>query len=224
MPSTNTQREKLESLVSQLGKYSDRIKKLYDLSKKITSANKDIFMVQYDRIEDYYTSYDEITDEVIALCAAMDEGDYVDTAPGLAEFEEMYFHIKAFARQHNWHVHVVAPEPSHRNEPRSQHPVLIQPRLPKLEIPQFSGDLRDWSNFFSLFKSTINRRNDISEVEKFQYLRSFFKGPPLTLIENLQIAEGSYDIAYQLLGDRYDNKRTLAAHYLNFKQLSNDNV
>ncbi|KAI5717607.1 hypothetical protein M8J77_008525 [Diaphorina citri] len=154
----------------------------------------------------------------------MDPADHVDSKAAITSFEDMYFSVKAFARQHGYEP-ANAPEPE---QPRPQAPAPIQPRLPKLEIPPFSGDLKDWSNFHSLFKSTIHRRTDISDVEKLQYLRSFLKGPALTLIENLQIVNGSYDIAYRLLCERFDNKRTLAAHYLNtilnFKQLNNDNV
>uniref|UniRef100_A0A8D9ARL7 Integrase catalytic domain-containing protein n=1 Tax=Cacopsylla melanoneura TaxID=428564 RepID=A0A8D9ARL7_9HEMI len=222
--STGVQKEKLLSLKNTRARYHDGIKALHDLSINLDAANVLIFTTRLERLEEYYNSYDSLTLQIIELCAAMDPADNVNTAADMAAFEEMYFHVKAFA-YHNKYLPLAVDASPSRSAPPAPHP--IQPRLPKLEIPTFSGDLKDWSNFHSLFKSTIHRRTDISEVEKLQYLRSFLKGPPLILIENLQITHGSYDIGYKLLRDRYDNKRTLAAYYLNaimnFKQLTNDN-
>lgn len=52
--------------------------------------------------------------------------------------------------------------PSHRENIRSH-------KFPKIELPTFSGELKDWLQFWSLFKN-IHDNPTISKEDKFQYL------------------------------------------------------
>uniref|UniRef100_A0A8D8QE31 Peptidase aspartic putative domain-containing protein n=1 Tax=Cacopsylla melanoneura TaxID=428564 RepID=A0A8D8QE31_9HEMI len=225
--STNVQKEKLRSLISRRDKYQDRMQKLFDYTTDLTATEAPVFLSRFDQIEDYYKTFDTIQDAIDTLCAAMDPADTVDTADSRATFEDLYFETKAFVKTKNL---IPAPPPTISNNVATPlaPPVVVQPRLPKLEVPVFSGDLKEWSNFHSLYRSTIHRRTDITEVEKLQYLRSFLRGTPLHLIENFQLLDVNYHAAYKTLCDRYENKRVLASHHLNmilnFKPLPNSNV
>uniref|UniRef100_A0A8D9E595 Integrase catalytic domain-containing protein n=1 Tax=Cacopsylla melanoneura TaxID=428564 RepID=A0A8D9E595_9HEMI len=227
--STTVQKERLRSAVSRRDKHFERMQKLYDYTIALTEANAPAFLARFDRINEYYTSFDTIQDEIDTLCAAMDPSDKVDTAESRANFEEMYYDTKAFVQTQNL-IPAPTPTPTISNVAAAPlaPPVVVQPKLPKLEVPVFSGDLKEWSNFHSLYRSTIHRRTDITEVEKLQYLRSFLRGTPLHLIENFQILDGNYHAAYKTLCDRYENKRVLASHHLNmilnFKPLPNNSV
>lgn len=44
------------------------------------------------------------------------------------------------------------------------------PRIQSLNIPKFSGTLREWLSFKELFHSLVHINTDISKVEKFHYL------------------------------------------------------
>uniref|UniRef100_A0A8D9F1Z1 Integrase catalytic domain-containing protein n=2 Tax=Cacopsylla melanoneura TaxID=428564 RepID=A0A8D9F1Z1_9HEMI len=227
--STTVQKERLRSAVSRRDKHFERMQKLYDYTIALTEANAPAFLARFDRINEYYTSFDTIQDEIDTLCAAMDPSDKVDTAESRANFEEMYYDTKAFVQTQNL-IPAPTPTPTISNVAAAPlaPPVVVQPKLPKLEVPVFSGDLKEWSNFHSLYRSTIHRRTDITEVEKLQYLRSFLRGTPLHLIENFQLLDGNYHAAYKTLCDRYENKRVLASHHLNmilnFKPLPNNSV
>ncbi|KAI5735873.1 hypothetical protein M8J77_023758 [Diaphorina citri] len=220
--STNAQKDKLNSLISRREKFFDRMQKLYDYTKYLNATNKNAFLARFERIDEYYESFDRIQSEIDTLCNAMDPADKIDTAESTTSFEELYFDTKAFVRTHK-----LDQQPPADPAPAAT-PAVVHPKLPKLEVPIFSGDLKTWSNFHSLYQSTIHRRTDITEVEKLQYLRSFLRGPPLSLIENFQLLDGNYNAAYRLLCDRYENKRALASHHLNmilnFKPLHNSNV
>lgn len=102
------------------------------------------------------------------------------------------------------------------------------PRLPKLEIPTFSGELADWPGFYSLFESTINKNLSLSNTEKLQYLKTFLSGSALALIDSLPLLPNNYELAYKTIVDRYQNKRNLGAFYLNkvfsFRQLPSDSL
>ncbi|XP_071632824.1 uncharacterized protein [Temnothorax longispinosus] len=87
-------------------------------------------------------------------------------------------------------------------------------KLPKIPLPQFSGDLTLWPSFIALFNASIHDQQ-ISAIEKYQYLLASLKGEPLNVVKNLPFSAEYYPIAYDLLVDRYRNKRKLADHHLN---------
>ncbi|XP_072381169.1 uncharacterized protein [Diabrotica undecimpunctata] len=100
---------------------------------------------------------------------------------------------------------------SHSNAQSSRPSV----RLPKLNIPTFSGNFRDWPSFFDLFNSLIHHNHDLSDVEKFRFLITSISQEPLALIKGIPLTDANYQIAYEILGKRYQNKRILATQYYN---------
>ena len=52
----------------------------------------------------------------------------------------------------------------------------VEVRLPKLNIPPFAGDYKEWQSFYDLFSSTIHDSTSISPVQKFQYLKGLLRG------------------------------------------------
>lgn len=81
--------------------------------------------------------------------------------------------------------------------------------LPKLQIPAFHGDILEWSSFKDTFDSAIGNNPDLSKVQKFTYLKTLVKGEALRHIADLTLTDANYDIAYQQLHDRYQNKRKI---------------
>jgi len=90
-----------------------------------------------------------------------------------------------------------------------------QLRLPKLNLPIFTGNLELWISFINLFDATIHNNNDMSPVLKFQYLLSVIQGEPLNHIKSLSLTSENYSIAYQMLRERYHNDRRLQSLHLN---------
>lgn len=78
-------------------------------------------------------------------------------------------------------------------------------RLPELKIPTFSGSYIEWSDFFSMFSTVIDKDN-ITKIEKFQHLRACLKGAALDTISSLEPTDANYDEAIKLLKRRFDNK------------------
>ena len=58
-------------------------------------------------------------------------------------------------------------------------------RLPKLELPKFKGDLTTWTAFWDSFNSSVHENPDISNVDKFNYLKSRLEGPAARCVEGL---------------------------------------
>uniref|UniRef100_A0A8D8SQJ6 Integrase catalytic domain-containing protein n=2 Tax=Cacopsylla melanoneura TaxID=428564 RepID=A0A8D8SQJ6_9HEMI len=229
--------EKLQNCISRREIIFSRMQSLFDSTTKDLINNKDNladFLVRYDRIEIHYVDFDSVQAEIFALCLKLK-----DTTTQLASlqqttaFEDLYYRVRACARINNFRTtqeklaeaNKVAPSTS---VSVTRESVAVAPRLPKLEIPVFTGELHEWSNFYALFETTIDKNKSLSNIEKFQYLKTFLGGPALSLIESLPLSPANYPIAYKTVVDRYQNKRNLGTYYLNklfsFRPLSSDSL
>ena len=52
-----------------------------------------------------------------------------------------------------------------------RHPKTI--KLPSIEIKRFSGELTEWPSFFYSYEAAIHNSSELSDVQKFTYLRSY---------------------------------------------------
>ena len=46
----------------------------------------------------------------------------------------------------------------------------VKPKLPKLTLPKFKGDVTKWNTFWDSYESTIHKNDAITKVDKFNYL------------------------------------------------------
>ncbi|XP_067208487.1 uncharacterized protein [Linepithema humile] len=59
------------------------------------------------------------------------------------------------------------------------------------------------------FLSLIHNNRSLSAIQKFQYLRSSLKGEALQILNSLNTSVQNYDIEWELLVKRYENKRLI---------------
>lgn len=95
--------------------------------------------------------------------------------------------------------------------PRPHSPV----RLPKLDLQPFSGKYIDWPPFYDAFKRFVHLDASRSRVEKFHRLKLALPDNFDSDIRDLSITEANYDIAWNLLVKRYNDKRVLFTHCMN---------
>lgn len=88
-------------------------------------------------------------------------------------------------------------------------------KLPRIEIPHFYGDYKQWTSFQNLFNKTIHCNDDLSSEEKMHYLLSVIGGDPAKLINHLNISQENYSTAWNILCSRYEDKRLLINTYIN---------
>lgn len=89
---------------------------------------------------------------------------------------------------------------------QNQNQAVHDLELPSMAIPIFSGDTKEWSSFYDIFSTYIDK-SAIADVSKMHYLKSHVKGSALKMIQNYPTTENNYRIAWKTLCDRYDNKR-----------------
>ena len=67
-----------------------------------------------------------------------------------------------------------------QQQPAAQQNGQSNVRLPKLELPKFSGDVLKYFAFWQQFADSIDSRENLSDVSKYNYLQSCLKGNKIT--------------------------------------------
>ena len=91
--------------------------------------------------------------------------------------------------------------------PSEQDPVsvvsaAVEAKLPKLELPTFSGDVTEWTSFWEQFQAVVHV-SELPDITKFSYLRSLLKGETKAAVQGLLLTTVHYKIACDLLRDRF---------------------
>lgn len=80
-------------------------------------------------------------------------------------------------------------------------------QLPKIKLPEFDGEPRNWRAFVELFDKIVHNNPTISESIKMQYLKTNLNGKAAKMVEHLPPTESSYKTCYELLKNQYENER-----------------
>lgn len=86
--------------------------------------------------------------------------------------------------------------------------------LPKVNIPEFTGNYQDWTNFYDLFKSLVHENVKLTNVQKMHYLKTALKGDAQHLLKHFSITEANYTPAWNMLIARYKNNRLIINSHL----------
>ena len=83
-------------------------------------------------------------------------------------------------------------------------------RLPKLNLPTFSGNYKSWTSFFDLFTSSVDSNSTLTNSQKLQYLKASLTGDAAKLLSSFTVTDNNYEPALDVLKKRYDNPRMIA--------------
>ena len=112
---------------------------------------------------------------------------------------------------------IASPNPSQIVVPVKHLP---HPKMPEIKIPEFNGQLSQWSSFWDSFSSLIDSRQDINPVLKFNMLKSYLKDKAFRVIEGLPVTNNNYSVAVKLLKSRFaDDKRLLQKLHLDLMNM-----
>ena len=87
-------------------------------------------------------------------------------------------------------------------------------KLPKLNLPTFSGSTLDWLSFWDSYESAIHRNPSLSEVQKFNYLKSLLHGEASQTIAGFSMTNTNYEKAISLLQERYGQTHKIIQTYM----------
>ncbi|XP_018378092.1 PREDICTED: uncharacterized protein LOC108770856 [Trachymyrmex cornetzi] len=87
-------------------------------------------------------------------------------------------------------------------------------KLPKIDLPVFAGAYEDWYSYRDTFEKLIHLNGDLSEIEKFHYLRASLKDAAADIIKSIEITTANYEEAWTAVKERFDNQRWLVQKHI----------
>ena len=88
------------------------------------------------------------------------------------------------------------------------------PKLPKLVIKKFDGKIINWQTFWDQYESSIDRQENLSDIDKFGYLRTLLCDSARETISGLLLTSENYKEAIKLLKDRFANPQVQVSAYM----------
>ncbi|KAL0883539.1 hypothetical protein ABMA27_015693 [Loxostege sticticalis] len=86
---------------------------------------------------------------------------------------------------------------------------------PKIDIPIFNGNYQQWISFKDLFLESIHKNKSMSQAQKMQFLKSKLRGEAEKLIQHLHISSENYQTCWDILNQRYNNKKLIFNSHMN---------
>jgi hypothetical protein len=84
-------------------------------------------------------------------------------------------------------------------------------KLPKISLPHFRGNLMRWPAFWDSFNSAVHSNHRLSEIDKFNYLRSLLEGTAYDAIAGLALSAANYGEAVR---KRFGNKQLIISKHM----------
>lgn len=175
-----------------------------------TQMNKAYFHQKIKILSDYWSNVTTTHDEIMTYITTSDqENDYIKMNR-YSELEDLY-QKTVINLQTNYDTITTSQPPLGEQTSSAQTPKLM---LPQLNIPQFSGNYNNWISFYDLFSQLIHTNNTLGKAQKMYYLKANLSGEAGKLLQHLQTTDENYDTAWELLSNRYNNKRILVSTQL----------
>lgn len=134
------------------------------------------------------------------------------------EFEDFYFKIsseaKALICNNSRGPPPAANAQSESSESNQSNSHNTNIKLPPITLPTFDGNYEQWLFFRDTFESLIHKDESIPIINKFHYLRLSLKGQAAQLLTSLECSASNYQVAWDLLVKRYENKQVLIKNHI----------
>ena len=89
-------------------------------------------------------------------------------------------------------------------------------RLPKLVIKKFGFQPWQWLEFWDSFVASVHNNEDLSDAERFSYLKSLLEGPAYSTVAGLALTSTNYEKAIYLLKCRYGKRQVIIKAWRNW--------
>ena len=90
----------------------------------------------------------------------------------------------------------------------------VDVKLPKLEIHPFDGNVTKWITFWDSFESAVDSNPRLSDIDKFNYLRSLLEKSAADAIAGLTLTAANYKEAVAILKKRFGNEQRIIDKHL----------
>ena len=90
----------------------------------------------------------------------------------------------------------------------------LRPKLPELTIKKFDGDITTWKGFWDTYESAVHNNEELSDINKFTYLRSLVGHSAKDAIEGLALTSANYEEAVAILQKRFGNDKLIISKHM----------
>ncbi|XP_065054444.1 uncharacterized protein LOC135683188 [Rhopilema esculentum] len=153
-------------------------------------------------------------EEIISRIGACKRGTVVGALHGLAEPTGVSTPTPAIRNELTTDATPFAPANGQLNRSgSSSRSENIGVKLPKINLPNFSGDVTKYQAFWQSFQCAVHENEQISAVHKMNYLMRSLEGTAFKALEGLAITEENYEHAINILQTRFGNpQQIISAH------------
>ena len=189
---------------------------LHKLFSKVEEIYKDYeeekleeLLATLEIVEMKYSKVSELNSEVEAALEGDDDQEEM-SEKGMSleiELKTKISRLKRFIKEHSM------PIQSPKFEKVSTKSSNV--KLPRLEIMKFNGEFTKWQTFYDSFEAAVEKNQSLSNIEKFNYLRSYLGNDAYNCIAGLSLTNENYIQALDLLKERYGNKQKIITSHVN---------
>ena len=87
-------------------------------------------------------------------------------------------------------------------------------KLPKITLPHFKGNPIYWTAFWDSYESAVHLNSGLSNVDKFNYLRSLLERSAYEAIAGLTLSSANYGEAIEILKKRFGNRQMIISRHM----------
>ena len=92
-------------------------------------------------------------------------------------------------------------------------PDSTTPKIPKLNLPKYSGDPKKFHEWWDQYEVIYNN-STISPVNKFRHLKTLLEGQALTVIAGIQMTGANYENVIEILRDRFAQRNIIVNSHM----------
>lgn len=204
------QNQTFKKLIAQRGSLKAQLTKFCSfLESEVTNEKLFELKARKQKAERLWDEFQAIQIEIQLLDESLDQSEETDT------FDTRFFEAMALADSKSEATIARSESIRASNGSLNNNTNIagdsdnISIRLPEIKLDDFRGNYSNWVSFRESFISLIDSNRKLNAVQKFFYLKSVLKDEALNVISNLDITAVNYNIAWQLLVDRYENKKLI---------------
>jgi len=108
----------------------------------------------------------------------------------------------------------IAPPTPRASTETPTEPIERRVKLPKLSLKSFNGDITTWTTFWDSYESAIHSNTSLSDIDKFNYLKSLLERSAHRTIAGLTLTSANYHEAVAILKKRFGSRQQIISRHM----------
>ncbi|KAF2889347.1 hypothetical protein ILUMI_16826 [Ignelater luminosus] len=213
MPNEKEQSGELSKFINKRGTIRGQLTRFESFIGSFKKDNYIELETRFKKTEDLWDKFDDLQSQIEIISQEQEQVEYRSI------FENQYFAVVSQGKmllEESKSTPIPAPQILGTNSVIGERskPPTSEPRLPPIDLPQFSGAYEQWFSFVDNLEALVNRNGNVAEVHKFDYLQRCLKGEARQVIEALDVTAANYSTAWNLLRERFENKRLIVDKHI----------